>query len=124
MKIFLASIFLFATQMAFAQLNDSFRAVTPSREIMSGVKCKGGEQSGVSERWCKTGQWLITLNSEPFIVKLKRVNTRTPSTMAYFEIIPKDFVTSNTRKKLGRYWVKFEVYGEPGIGLSYFYHTI
>lgn len=124
MKFFLASFFLLATQMAFAQWDDSFSAITPSQEVMSGVKCKGGEQSGVSERWCKAGQWLITLGGEPIIAKLKRADTRAPATMAYFEIIPKDFVTSKKRKQLGRYWLKLDTYGEPEVSLSYFYHSI
>ncbi|WP_408097544.1 hypothetical protein ACJVC5_01155 [Peredibacter sp. HCB2-198] len=71
------------------------------------VSCKGGEKSGMSERWCESDQWLVTLENEgPFIAKIKE--THTHSINQYYEIIPQDNISSKQRRKIGQYLVKFD----------------
>ena len=71
------------------------------------IKCQGGEGSGVSHRWCKTDQWLVSLEqSEPFIAKLKETDTH--SAFQHYEIIPRDKVTYEQRRLIGKYLVKFD----------------
>ncbi|WPU64567.1 hypothetical protein [Peredibacter starrii] len=93
MKILFACCFLLSSGLVLA---------TPNL-----IKCQGGESSGVSERWCKNDQWLVSLeNAEPFIAKIKK--TYTHSRDQHYEIIPKDSVSYEQRRLIGKYLVKFD----------------
>lgn len=124
-KFFLLS--LLVSGLAHGQWDDSFSTRLNPDLLISGVRCHGGELSGRSLRVCREGQWLITLDSEnhcdedvcteaevlPFIAKLKQDGVITPPTLALYEIVPKDFVTGNQRRILGRHWVKFDLNSMP-----------
>lgn len=120
-------IFCLIMSSAYAQWDESFATQINSQLSISGQKCKGDESSGVGHRICEAGQWLITLDNinhcsedgctelfvPAFIAKLKRVNIITPTTIAFFEMIPKDRVSYQQRQILSRYWVQFNLNGAP-----------
>jgi hypothetical protein len=91
------------------------------RLLIAGEKCQGGEASGVSRRRCTSLEWLITLDDAnicapdggcteigvpPFIGHLRRAPVVTPTTIAFYEIVPNDLVSLPRRKLLRNYWVR------------------
>lgn len=126
-KIFVLLVF-FLNYSAFAQLDESFfQRLSPDLSL-SGLRCKGGELSEVSERVCEKGQWLVMLDNinscvedrctelhvPAFIAKLKRIDI-IPNLISYNEIIPEDFMSSSRRRILGRYWVRFDLNGRAAV---------
>lgn len=95
MKIFLTICFLFGSGTLLAD--------------WSVIRCKGGEKSQMSERWCEPEQWLVSFNEEAtFIAKLNSAEALSFDDSQYFEIIPKDHISSSWRRFIGRYWVRFD----------------
>lgn len=118
MKCIIAGIVIFVSFSSYAQWDDSFSSQVNSRLKISGSKCVGGEPSGVSHRICEAGQWRIVLNEggrikAPFISFLRRADIVTPSTIVFYDIIPRDRVTLRQRVLLRKYWVRFDLNGEP-----------
>lgn len=127
MKHVLALLFFLLSASAFGQWDNFFGTRLNPRLAISGARCEGGEPSGVSLRLCRRGQWLITLDDVnrcqnnscteaqvlPFIAKLRRVPIITPTTISFYEIIPRDTISSSRRRVLSRYWVRFDLNEAP-----------
>ncbi len=79
----------------------------------------GGEVSGTSGRLCKKDRWLINIDrvdrGPTFISLLRRVDVISPTTIAFFEILPKDGIPPHQRMLLKRFWVRFDLNGEPKV---------
>lgn len=127
MKSFLVLIILSFSNLALAQWDNYFETRLDPRLAIAGKKCEGGELSGVSDKVCEIGQWIILMDDinecdessctdfsvVPFIAKLNKVNPVAQRVYAFYEIIPQDVMTSPRRKVVGRYWVRFDLNGEP-----------
>ena len=106
---------------SYAHWDNSFTTEVTPKLKFAGVKCKGGEASGVTDRLCQEGQWLFGMGKPqmdelvPFIVKLKSTGYFTTHSIGLYEIIPKDRVTSDQRRLLGRYLVRFNFNADPTI---------
>ncbi len=119
MKLILILCTLFFSGIAFAQWQDAFSTKINSHLLIGGKKCMGGEVSGTSGRLCKKDRWLINIDradqGPTFISLLRKVDIITPTTIAFYEILPKDRIAPHHRMLLRKFWVRFDLNGEPKV---------
>jgi hypothetical protein len=116
MKLIFILCTLFFSGLSFGQWQDSFSTKLNPYLLIAGKKCLGGEVSETTQRLCKKDYWLInidrTVQGQTFISHLKRVNIMTPTTVALYEIKPKDRIPFSYQMLMRRYWVRFDLNGE------------
>ena len=130
MKVFITLGLCLLSVSAFAQWNAIFSSRVSADLLISGKRCIGGEPSGVSNKNCMSGQWLVTYDDInhcrengacteafvfPFIAELERVEIVAPKTVSFYKIKPRDRISLRDRMELSKYWVKFDLNGESGV---------
>ncbi len=119
MKLILILCTLFISTTSFAQWQDAFATKVNSHLLIGGKKCMGGEVSGASGRLCKKDSWLINIDradqGPTFISILRRVDVISPTTLAFYEILPKDRIDPHHKMLLRKFWVRFDLNGEPKV---------
>lgn len=119
MKLILILCTLFISATSFAQWQDAFSTQVNPHLMIGGKKCMGGEVSGTSGRLCKKGRWLINIDradqGPTFISILRKVDVITPTTLAFYEILPKERIAPHHKMLLRRFWVRFDLNGEPKV---------
>lgn len=119
MKLILILCTLILSTTSFAQWQDAFSTRINPHLTIGGKKCMGGEVSGTSGRLCKKDKWLIDIDrtdhGPSFISILRRVDVISPTTLAFYEILPKDRIAPNHRMLLRRFWVRFDLNGEAKV---------
>lgn len=118
---------LFFSCLSFAQWQDSFSTKLNPHLLIAGKKCLGGEVSETTQRLCKKDSWLINIDrsvqSQTFISHLKKVDIITPTTVAFYEIKPKDRIPFSHQMLMKRYWVRFDLNGEVLVMKKPIFHS-
>lgn len=119
MKMFLILSSLLFSGMSYAQWQDAFSTKINPHLLIAGKKCMGGEVSGTSGRLCKMDKWLVNIDradqGQSFISVLRKVDVISPTTIAFYEILPREKIAPNHKMLLRKFWVRFDMNGEAKV---------